>query len=321
MGREVPPCGAALTGAVLVANAAGMIKPFKPDGVVPFPGVLWCVAIAAAAAVASGYLMGFISHLGFSFLIVWPMIMGLGAGGGALLGLKQGAVRNVLVGWMVGGLAGVLAVGASHHVSYLLVKREVVRETTENVGDDGEQVSPAEAEAFFDDLLEAKTTSRGFVGFVRMEASQGTSITRHGKTTQVGEDGTLLLWALEVLLGLAISVAVSRKQAAQPFCARCNAWYKEAGTRTLEVGRVDDVKRMFEASSLARLAEAAARQVGPREPHGVLTLKECKECTLAEPVMTLEKITYDRKNREHKTASGAWLVGRVQAHEAMASLK
>lgn len=122
-------------------------------------------------------------------------------------------------------------------------------------------------------------------------------------------------------MALAVSIAVARKQAREPYCARCAAWYSDAAMGVLDSTRLDEIKRLFETSSLARLVDTVHKALAAHQPHALLTLKECSHCTQAEPVMTLEKVTYDGKNRETRKPAGAWFVSRVHAHETMAAVK
>jgi len=296
-----------------------MAPKYRPDGVVPAVGLVQALVAGGVVGVVVGYVLGFIGHKWMSLIILWPLGMGGAAGVVVSFIVKKTAIRNTVAAFLLGALSAATAYAASHHVAYLLVRSEF-RDQAQSEGlvtDSGTiKLSEKDADDLFDIFLRKETGSGGFWGFIRMEAKQGSTLSNHGgKGINLGQTGTWILFAVELLLAMVVGGLIPRGQAARPFCSHCGRWYRPG--KVVPLGGTDkaEVKRLLQADDTSGLVAAVGLPAG-RVTHLVLELHDCPSCDMADSAVEVASISFQKKGKHYvrqRKALGLYLLPRAEA--------
>lgn len=167
--------------------------------------------LTLAAAVVVGAVMALADKLGYSLVLVMPLVGGAIIGGAAALPAGRRTSRTVLV--IIGLLGALLAQGVYWGGQYLNYRETVVSEIIAEYPD----TTREEIFAVMDEMETELYGTTGFVAFVQIYAEEGMAITRLGSTTSSGItlQGTVLyiFWVVEAVLmvGMAMVRAAQRK--------------------------------------------------------------------------------------------------------------
>jgi hypothetical protein len=195
----------------------------------------------------------------FSLFILFPLLMGLGAGaaGGAIVEKRR--IRAPLLAGaiaFVGGMGGWLTDHALTYVRFL-----------------------ADVEA---DI--------GFFDFMQALARGGTDVVSHGHTTHHGETETWVIWLLELfaaggLVGFGMTFAAARK----PFCEPCGSWYVPAGNVAVGNGADKAAARAeLEKDDMDALARRSFSITNDADVLA-LAIERCPTCEVSAPRVTLSR--------------------------------
>lgn len=294
-----------------------MAKRFSPEGAFSAIGLLQTLMAGALAAVVIGYALGWVGAKWMSLIIVWPLAMGGACGAVVSFLVRRTAIRHRLVAFLLGALSAALSYAASHHVAYLLARSEFKQmAVTQGFPTEEGLLKPTaeQADELFDIFLREQTGSDGLWGFVKMEAKEGSTISRHGsKGVNLGETGTWILFACELMLAVVVGGLIPRATAGRPFCASCGVWYQVAQRIPLAQTDGREIVRLLEADDVSRLAAAAAASA-PGQPHLLLELLDCPQCDLADTVVEAQAVSFEKKKGTPKKRSlGLWVLPRAEA--------
>lgn len=263
-----------------------------------------------AVAVAGGTILGVIEGLvdrWISLLLLFPALIGAAAGVPAAWMVRRQQLRApavVLVLGIVGGAAGYLAL---HVVDYVRFRTEF----TEAIRTQNPSETAAGAAAAVDQALVDRTGKSGVLGFLAIAARQGVTIKRVG----VGDPGLALtgagawgVWLFELALAAGAAGLLARRQARQPFCESCQAWY---GPPSLVAsgGAVSRGARKQFIGALDRgdvdAASTAFRGPRGRQFNFSLTSSSCPRCT-ADLYCALRRVS--ARNPAHAPPLESWLM-------------
>jgi hypothetical protein len=265
-------------------------RPYRPSGLSD-PGsmpsfIAGSIAVGAVAGVVEAVVGQWI-HL----LVIFPLLVGAAVGWFATWMIGRRRIRAPLAAALIAGAGGLTTQLASHLTDYYRFRAEI----EEAVAKNGHTV---------DEALEATTGSSGFVGFLLLEAREGTTIKRAGHSeqgTRVSGVGSFILWGVEVLLALGVASTMAWSRASEPFCERCRLWY--GGEQEISAGSPDKaavraVTAALDARDAHRAVEALGAPTG--DARSVITLRRCARCEEHEPVLSYKVVTRMKKKPQVK---------------------
>jgi NAD/NADP transhydrogenase beta subunit len=227
-----------------------MLQAYKPSNRVPLIGLVLLILTTIIGGGMLGelvYLIG--EHL--YLVIIFPLAMGLL--GGVLINIAAhvGKVRNPALTMVFGVLIGLAIYGTYRYAEYYQGFRSDVRDEVKSYL--GNQYDENDLQDYIDLVLEDETGSTGFVGYVKLSADEGISITSsRASTTNSGAmfrgTGSYVYWGIELLVILFVARYVASITAKQPFCETTNEWYKsEEYVGTIPPNDVPVVVSLLEA--------------------------------------------------------------------------
>lgn len=213
------------------------MRKYRASNRVPFSSFLLLVLLGAiSGAVVGGILWALDSYLGFYLVLLFPLLGGAIVGGVLARGVRAGKVRSPFIAGLVGILAALLMYGVYHSASYFVTFRGEMHDAyLENAG---KGASDDDFERALNKLMFNEIGDTGFVGYLKLVAREGFSITR---TSSFSSDSGLELkdelvwgyWVIEILLAAGFAAWLAGRAAGEPFDEEANAWY---GKPTLLAG-------------------------------------------------------------------------------------
>lgn len=181
-------------------------------------GFIPLLIIAVIVGTIVGGIIWAVEHFASLYLIVAFPIIG-GAIAGAVLGLiaKGTGLRNLFLIVLGGIVAGLVMYSVYHFASYYVSFRGEAR--TVIVDQIGSEPSDAEVDEFVNSFLQEQVADTGFMGFMKLGAQEGITITRTVSSSGSGFtlQGTLawVYWAVEIVLAIGIAASTAWKRATQ----------------------------------------------------------------------------------------------------------
>jgi hypothetical protein len=264
------------------------------------------------AALAGGLLTGLIEgvvHRWFSLFLLFPMFIGLGAGGGAMWMVGRQQLRAPLLALVLGFAGGAAGYLATHAVDYLRFRAAVAADVhRENPAATEDELATA-----IDDMLVHTTGASGVRGYLELAAQNGVSIKRMGasdKGLALTGIGAWIVWLCELLVAAGTAGFLARSRAREPFCESCDVWYGPA-TQIATGGAGDKAARTrlieaLDAGDLDRAAGVIAEARGPRTSF-VLSASTCPGCG-AESYCELKRATLKKSSHLQISTLEAWLM-------------
>ncbi len=191
--------------------------------------LLLVLAIISAAALG-GVLFAVDYYLHFYLVLVFPMFAGAIAGGLLVRGVYSSKVRSPLVAGIVGLLCGVLMFGVYHAASYYVGFRTEMRAAyVENAG---KEPTDVQFNTELDALLQDEVGDVGIVGYLKLTAREGMSITRTASSSSTAidlkDELVWIYWGVEILLAGLFAAFIAGRAAGEPFNEDSEEWYGPA---------------------------------------------------------------------------------------------
>ncbi len=181
-------------------------------------GFIPMLIVAALIGAILGGVIWAIEHFASLYLIVAFPIIG-GAIAGAVIGLvaKAMGLRNLFLMILGGIVAGLIMYGIYHFASYYVSFRGEAR--TVIVEQIGSEPTDAEVDELVNSVLQDEVADTGFMGFMKLAAAEGITITRTVSSSDSGFtlQGTLawVYWGVEILLAIGIAAGSAWKRVTQ----------------------------------------------------------------------------------------------------------
>jgi hypothetical protein len=251
------------------------------------PGALPIVTGAAlGVAIVGGALEAFVSQW-FSLLIIFPLGLGLLVGGVGMALVSSKRIRRPLAVGAIGLVAAIAAQGTVHFVSYQQARSRLATALEQDPA-----LAPFIREHGSDAAVDAALTGAGgspFLGYMRIAAEQGITITRTGSS---GKGPTLTglaakgLWVAEILIVAACACWMMVGQAREPFCEPCNGWYTTEEALASGAGDKAALKATLSRLENGQIGEAI-RSLGTSngKTAATLVLRGCAQCHEHEPLL------------------------------------
>ena len=207
------------------------MKPYRPSGIAPIPGVLVAIAFALVSGLIAGGLLWVADHkIGIYLIILFPAVAGFIVGLATASGTRRGKLRNPLLAGLIGLLGGAFAAGTYHFLSYEVSFKESVRDALNSQNAASAPAPTAlEIQQFTDAYLTDEVKDKGFMGFLKLEAKEGISITRSSSSSgiELKNGWAWGYFAIEALIMAGLGAMLASSAAGEPFDERANAWYGE----------------------------------------------------------------------------------------------
>jgi hypothetical protein len=243
-------------------------------------------------------------------VILFPLVMGLLGGLLNLFVIDRGKVRCLWAATVLGVLTGFTIYATFLYPGYLTYKSQFIG--WENSTDDKEQ---AVNDQDFDQYLQEKTGSPGFVGYLHNRADEGFAVISQKHyapdvtALNIQGSGVWLNWLLELGAICGITTTMARWRVMAPFSEVSNQWFNRA-TRLGTIAKTDlaTAKTSLDAGKIVEFIDLVESQspvvAGGWEVH----FKRCGD-NYNEVALTIGKAMIIRKKLKlcHQQA---WLLNR-----------
>ena len=223
------------------------MKPFSTRNHVTIPGLLLLGIGSVLLGLAMGALAYFISTFIY-FIIVFPLVIGFIAAVGFQILIEKSKVRHALAAMGFGIVTGIFLAASFYGTPYLVLRNKVTVNYEEKY-----QLSPRDASVTFDQALEENTGSSGFLGYMKLRATEGDEYSHYLIVNSMPiplfsftlkSSGAWLYWFLETLLFLFPIAWLGLATGKHPFNAEANEWYSTASTQIGSV-RLEDKQNLL----------------------------------------------------------------------------
>ncbi len=205
------------------------MRKYRASGAAPVGGVILLLVAAVVGGLALGGILWAIEHFVNLYLVVlFPLVAGAIAGGLLALIVGSSKIRNPLIAGLAGLIAGVVIAGTYHFATYYISFRGEARNIL--IEDGVKSPTEAEVDEVADFFLQSEVGDSGFIGYMKLAAREGITITRTVSTSSSSgltfqDTGAWIFWGAE-LLGMAVLAALMAGRAAgEPFDEKGGAWY------------------------------------------------------------------------------------------------
>jgi hypothetical protein len=223
------------------------MKPYLPENQLPAKGIILLASGSIALGLLTGALAYFISNLIY-YIIIFPLIIGCAALVAYQKLLLRIKVRHSIITALFGIVTGLSIAVAFYGTPYLINRKNVVDYLREKY-----QVDAATASYSFDANLLELTGSGGFIGYMKLRASEGDEYTNYLVINSVPvqtfsfalkSTGAWLYWLLEIILFVVPCAWIGFSTGKTPFNKSADDWYDTSLTQIGSV-RLEDKERLF----------------------------------------------------------------------------
>ena len=207
------------------------MQKYRASNRMSFGGFILLLVLAVISAAALGGILFAVDYYAHFYLVLmFPMFAGAIAGGLLTRGVYSAKVRSPIVAWLVGLICGVLMFGVYHFASYYVGFRTDMRKAyVENVG---QEPTDAEFDEVLDLLLKDEVGDVGIMGYLKLTAKEGMSITRTASSSSsaidLQDEWVWVYWGVEILLAGLFAAFIAGRAAGEPFNEDSNDWYGPA---------------------------------------------------------------------------------------------
>ncbi len=270
------------------------MKPYQPSHKMGATGLPWLIGSALVGGSAIGIIVHLIS-LWFYLVIIFPVAMGLGGGAVTGLAVHRGKVRQPKVAAVFGVLTGLMVYGTMQVADYFQFRRMAAQEITRELG----SVEANLADKVVNLYLLDETGAVGFVGYLKHSAQEGVSIGRVGSSgMNLGETGSWIYWAIELMMIASISGWVALGAAKEPFCEPCDRWY---GNKKL-LGQVplppsESFVKLVQTEQFKQAAALIEPPSADQQPRLEIEVDSCPCCSFGDLSLVIKEIAFDDKGK------------------------
>lgn len=257
---------------------------YRPSGrLQPLTLALFAAAIVAAAAAAWLYqmLMTWIPFIYVDLVLCAGFGAGLGVAGA--FAVRRGHCRNRILAVVLAVPLAAAAIGASYFWAYRSTLSAIAEKNPET------PMETIRDEVRFDRWIDARKEA----GWT-MTSSHSSASTR--SSPDISGAGVLVVWAIEALILLGLTVLLVDAEAQKPYCERCGRWCTPKPLSLAGLGRAD-VEQAVQLGDLMPLVDIAMRADGDPARSLVLTGNVCEGCSDTAFLTVEEKTTTQRKKQ------------------------
>ena len=269
------------------------MRTYQPSNIAPSQGVAILAISSLVSGVAIGGATAFISKFIY-FIVLFPIGMGFATGAAMGLAVKKGKIRNPITALGLGVLGGLVTYGSLMYGQYMNFQQETekIMEREYNVTDKNQ------AKEQINNFLQQETGSSGFVGFVKMSAKEGITISRRSSSFQIKDNFAYLLWLIELGIVGFLAASIPFKSANEPFNEEGNEWYGEkqwVGSATEE--SKDDLIRLLNMDDMSGAAALLSSQTDLPTPRIDVYSQSCAGVPFSDSVITVSYVSTNAKKQ------------------------
>ncbi len=284
------------------------MRSYTWSGHVPIDGLLIMLVAVVAGSIILGGLM-YLIGTAIYFICMFPIAVGLAAGFVTAKASIIAKVRSPLVRAVFGLLMGLAAYGVYRYAEYEFEFRRDLRDEIETSL--GESISNSEYNMFEDQFLEEAVGDTGFIGFTKLNAREGFTITSRRSSSTDGAgvtgDSVYAYWVLEIILMAGGGLFMALSGVSQPFSEQTNEWFgKPDHLALIPPENANAVVGLLNRGDINALAGGLVISPNRPIPRLELTLRRCSSAD-AEQYLAVEKITRGRYGEEREVVQG-WLI-------------
>jgi hypothetical protein len=205
------------------------MREYRPSNRVPLPGLLLMITAAVVGGLGAGVITYFVSRELY-LVVVFPILLGLLCGWIAALVVQIGRVRAPLAAGAFGVLMALILYGTYRYADYYWGFRGDLKKHFEDAID--QKITDDQYQAFEDMALQEAVDATGFVGYTKLTAREGITITKATRLTGGGltlKGGVLYVyWMIEIGLISYFAAAGAYRSARKPFSEQTGDWYGPA---------------------------------------------------------------------------------------------
>ena len=269
------------------------MKTYQPSNIAPSQGVAILAASSLVSGVAIGGATAFISKFIY-FIVLFPIGMGFATGSVLGFAVKKGKIRSPITALGLGLLGGLVTYGSLMYGQYMNFQKETatIMEREYNVKDKNlanEQINT---------FLQQETGSSGFVGFLKMAAKEGTSISKGSSKLKLNDTFTYLLWLIELGIVGFLAASIPFAAAKEPFNEDGNEWYGEkklVGSATEESR--DELIRLLNIDDMAGASALLSSQADLPTPRINVYSQSCAGVPFSDSVITVSYVSTNAKKQ------------------------
>ena len=285
------------------------MRNYQPSNIAPSQGVAILAVSSLVSGVAIGGATAFIGKFIY-FIVLFPLGMGFATGSVLGFAVKKGKIRNPLIAIGLGLLGGLVTYGALKYGQYINFQQELVTVMEREHADTDKYLAREQ----IDTILQEKTGSSGFVGFVKIAAQEGITISRSGRGGFTIKDNfAYLLWLIELVIVGFLAASIPFAAAKEPFNEEANDWYGEkkwVGS-TSEESR-DELIRLLNMDDMAGASALLSSQTDLPTPRIDVYSQSCAGVPFSDSVITVSQVSTNAKKQQESKEILTGLVSESQ---------
>ncbi|WP_055075246.1 hypothetical protein [Pseudanabaena sp. 'Roaring Creek'] len=269
------------------------MKIYKPSNIASSQSISILAVASLVSGVAVGSSAAFISKFIY-FIILFPLVMGFSTG--ATLGfiVKKTKIRNPMISLGMGLLGGIITYGSLMYGQYINFQQEtekvMLREY--NISDKRQVEEQTNA------ILQQETGASGFVGFVKLSAKEGTTISRGSSKIKLNDTFSYLLWAVELGIVGFLAASIPFGAAGEPFNEDGNDWYGDkqwVGSVTEE--SKEELIRFLNTDDISGAAAILCLDSELAMPRIDVHIRSCPSAIGSDSVVTVSHVSTNAKKQ------------------------
>ena len=285
------------------------MRNYQPSNIAPSQGVAILAVSSLVSGVAIGGATAFIGKFIY-FIVLFPLGMGFATGSVLGFAVKKGKIRNPLIAIGLGLLGGLVTYGALKYGQYINFQQELVTVMEREYAVTDKNLAREQ----IDTILQEKTGSSGFVGFVKIAAQEGITISRSGRGGFTIKDNfAYLLWLIELGIVGFLAASIPFAAAKEPFNEEANDWYGEkkwVGS-TSEESR-DELIRLLNMDDMAGASALLSSQTDLPTPRIDVYSQSCAGVPFSDSVITVSQVSTNAKKQQESKEILTGLVSESQ---------
>jgi hypothetical protein len=276
------------------------MREYRPSNHVPLTGLVLLITAAIVGGLGLGVITYFVSREIY-LVVLFPILLGLAGGALTAAAVQAGKIRSPVIAGVFGVLTVLILYGVYRFADYYWGFRGDLREELEKEW--GQELSDAEYQEMEDFALELSTDSKGFVGYTKLTAQEGITISR---ATRPSGNGLTLkdsvaygYWGIEILALMYFGWTTPYRRAKKPFSEQTGEWFGSAETiGTLPPQAVPVFVDLVQREQFSQAGALVVLQGGPPPRTDVAFYRNATPDT--DHVLVTQQVTLRRSNMDTK---------------------
>lgn len=276
------------------------MRAYSPSYKVSASGLGRLALTALVGGAVIGAAVGLLSRWIY-LVLVFPVLMGIGARILIAAAVKDGKVRNPILAALFAVLMAVTLYGTLHYVRYLLFLGDARVVLAKTLQQQYLSVNEIGMRKLLEEWLVNETGVRGFPGYLALTAKQGLRMggflssgsyaVSSGKSLFSGV-WVWLYWLAELTGIAALAVWAAVPPAREPFCEHCQRWIRRGDhLGSVPLARGGEFLRLLSAGHVAEARAMLSREEVPA-PSLEVYLQHCDTCETGDPVLNVESAIF-----------------------------